>query len=55
MFWARIFTAYYFAHFLLVMPIVGLLEKPRPLPGSITEAVLGQELGAIGTTAAAKV
>ena len=41
-FWARIFTAYYFAHFLLVLPIVGLLEKPRPLPGSITEAVLGK-------------
>jgi ubiquinol-cytochrome c reductase cytochrome b/c1 subunit len=41
-FWARIFTAYYFAHFLLVLPVVGLLEKPRPLPGSITEAVLGK-------------
>jgi ubiquinol-cytochrome c reductase cytochrome b subunit len=39
--WARIFTAYYFAHFLIVMPLVGMLEKPKKLPGSITEAVLG--------------
>ena len=52
-FWARIFTAYYFAHFLLVLPIVGLLEKPRPLPGSITEAVLGKARGAMPASAAA--
>ena len=38
--WSRIFTAYYFAHFLLVMPIVGLIEQPRPLPRSISESVL---------------
>ncbi len=41
--WARIFTFYYFAHFLLVMPIVGLIETPNKLPNSITEAVLGEE------------
>lgn len=40
-FWARIFTFYYFAHFLLVMPIVGILETPKKLPRSITDAVLG--------------
>jgi len=39
--WARIFTIYYFAFFLFVMPIVGILETPRPLPRSITESVLG--------------
>ncbi len=39
--WARIFTAYYFAHFLIVMPIVGVLEKPKPLPASISDAVEG--------------
>ena len=39
---ARILTVYYFAHFLLVMPIVGLLERPKPLPTSITEAVLAK-------------
>ncbi|MBU2581108.1 MAG: cytochrome b/b6 [Alphaproteobacteria bacterium] len=41
-FWARIFTAYYFAHFLIVMPIVGAMETPSRMPGSITEAVLGK-------------
>ncbi len=43
--WTRIFTIYYFAHFLLVMPIVGLIETPRPLPRSISEAVLGKSGG----------
>jgi ubiquinol-cytochrome c reductase cytochrome b/c1 subunit len=42
-FWARVFTVYYFAHFLIVMPVVGWFEKPKKLPGSITEAVLGNE------------
>jgi ubiquinol-cytochrome c reductase cytochrome b subunit len=37
----RIFTFYYFAFFLVVMPGVGLIERPRALPGSITESVLG--------------
>jgi quinol-cytochrome oxidoreductase complex cytochrome b subunit len=32
-------TGYYFAHFLVVLPIVGRIEKPRPLPASITAAV----------------
>jgi ubiquinol-cytochrome c reductase cytochrome b subunit len=39
----RIFTAYYFLFFLLVMPVVGWIEKPKALPGSITESVLGRE------------
>ena len=39
----RIFTVYYFAFFLVVMPVVGRIEKPRALPGSITEPVLGPE------------
>jgi len=34
---------YYFAFFLVVMPVVGLIERPRRLPGSITESVLGPE------------
>jgi ubiquinol-cytochrome c reductase cytochrome b subunit len=42
-FFSRVFTAYYFAFFLLVMPIVGLIEKPKRLPGSITESVLGPQ------------
>lgn len=45
-YWARFFTAYYFLHFLVVMPIVGVLETPRKMPRSITEAVLGGQSGA---------
>jgi ubiquinol-cytochrome c reductase cytochrome b/c1 subunit len=41
-FWARVFTFYYFAHFLIVMPILGSMETPKSMPGSITEAVLGK-------------
>ena len=37
---ARICTVYYFAHFLIVLPLLGLFEKTRPLPNSITESVL---------------
>jgi len=39
---ARILAFYYFAHLLIVLPVVGLLEKPKPLPASITEAVLAK-------------
>ncbi|WP_406854513.1 MULTISPECIES: cytochrome b [unclassified Alsobacter] len=39
---SRILTAYYFAHFLIVLPLLGLFETPRRLPGSIAEAVLGK-------------
>ena len=38
---ARVATAYYFAHFLLILPILGLKEKTIPLPLSITEPILG--------------
>ena len=38
--WARIFTFYYFAHFLIVMPVLGLIETPTALPKSISESVL---------------
>ncbi|MBM3554555.1 MAG: cytochrome b [Alphaproteobacteria bacterium] len=36
----RIATIYYFAHFLIIMPLVGKLERPLPLPESISKAVL---------------
>ena len=48
---ARIFTVYYFAFFLIIMPIVGVIETPSAMPRSITEAVLGK--GAAGTPAGA--
>ena len=37
----QVATAYYFAHFLLILPIVSMIERPLPLPNSITESVLG--------------
>jgi ubiquinol-cytochrome c reductase cytochrome b/c1 subunit len=36
----QIATAYYFAHFLVIMPLLGKIEKPRPLPASISAPVL---------------
>jgi len=33
-------TIYYFAHFIIFMPIIGIIETPKPLPNSISEAVL---------------
>jgi len=38
---ARVATAYYFIHFLIILPVLGLKEKTIPLPLSITEPVLG--------------
>jgi ubiquinol-cytochrome c reductase cytochrome b subunit len=38
--WAQIFTAYYFAFFLLILPLLGIMETPKPMPRSIAEAVL---------------
>ena len=37
--WAQIFTAYYFGFFLIILPLLGLLETPKPMPRSIAEAV----------------
>jgi ubiquinol-cytochrome c reductase cytochrome b subunit len=41
----QIATAYYFLHFLVILPIVSAMERPRPLPNSITEAVLAGKGG----------
>ncbi|MEP2579593.1 MAG: cytochrome b/b6 [Roseibium sp.] len=37
---SRILTAYYFLHFLVILPVIGLIERPKPLPNSISESVL---------------
>jgi ubiquinol-cytochrome c reductase cytochrome b/c1 subunit len=37
----QILTAYYFAHFLIILPVLGLFERPLSLPASISESVLG--------------
>jgi ubiquinol-cytochrome c reductase cytochrome b subunit len=36
----RIATTYYFFHFLILLPLLGILERPLPLPTSIGEPVL---------------
>ena len=33
-------TLYYFGHFLVIIPLLGIFERPRPLPTSISEPVL---------------
>jgi quinol-cytochrome oxidoreductase complex cytochrome b subunit len=36
----QIATFYYFVHFLILFPVIGRLERPKPLPASIATAVL---------------
>jgi len=40
--WSRVATLYYFAFFLLILPIMGMIEKPTERPESITKSVLGE-------------
>ncbi len=37
---ARIGTVYYFAHFLIVLPMLGIIERPKDVPESISSPVL---------------
>ena len=43
---SRLFAAYYFLHFLVIMPVIGLIETPNPMPATISEAVLGPDKNA---------
>jgi len=47
-YFARILAFYYFFHFLVLFPLLGLIERPKPVPESIAASVLG------GNAAAAK-
>ena len=47
-------TLYYFGHFLVVMPVIGALERPKPLPDSIAGSVLKGGGAAPGGAAAQK-
>jgi ubiquinol-cytochrome c reductase cytochrome b subunit len=49
---SQIATAYYFAHFLVILPIISMIERTEPLPHSITEAVLAKTGGHGGATPA---
>ena len=48
---SRIFTIYYFAHFLLILPILGKLERPLPLPESISNPVVVRSLAIVALIA----
>jgi ubiquinol-cytochrome c reductase cytochrome b/c1 subunit len=37
---SRLLTAWYFIHFIIVLPLLGLIEQPKPSPSSISEAAL---------------
>jgi len=39
---ARICTAYYFGHFLVVMPLLSVIERPKAMPSSIIESIIGK-------------
>ena len=46
-------TFYYFVHFLILFPLLGKIERPRPLPLSIATAVLqsgGAQIGRAGAS-----
>jgi ubiquinol-cytochrome c reductase cytochrome b/c1 subunit len=53
---SRVLTAWYFIHFLVVLPLLGRIETPKALPSSISEAVLKKKgivaalVGAIALT-----
>jgi ubiquinol-cytochrome c reductase cytochrome b subunit len=49
---SRVGTAYYFLYFLVILPVLGKLERPLPLPASISQRVLGG--GPVPAAAAAK-
>ncbi len=36
---ARILTIYYFGFFIIVLPLLGMFEKTKPLPNSISESI----------------
>ena len=48
----EITTFWWLFHFIVLMPLIGRLERPKPLPHSISEPVLGG--GAVAGGAAAK-
>jgi ubiquinol-cytochrome c reductase cytochrome b/c1 subunit len=50
---ARILTIYYFAHFIIVLPLLSRIETPRKAPNSIADDVLGKK--AIASVAVALV
>jgi len=48
----QVATAYYFAHFLIIIPLLSFIERPRPLPASISAAVTAKGAGLPARSAA---
>ena len=40
---AQFLTAYYFAYFIVILPVMGIVEKPKQRPASIEASVLGED------------
>ncbi len=38
---SRVATAWYFLHFLVILPLLSVIETPKPLPQSLSKSVLG--------------
>ena len=51
LFVGQIATAWYFLHFLVILPLLGVFERPKPLPTSISEPVLKGGGSMAGATA----
>ena len=49
----QVATFYYYFHFLILMPLLGKIERPRPLPISIGTAVL-EATGGLSTAGSAE-
>jgi ubiquinol-cytochrome c reductase cytochrome b subunit len=39
---SKVCTFYYFAYFIIILPVLSRIETPRPLPVSISDSVLGK-------------
>jgi len=46
LYFGQFLTLYYFAYFLVVLPVMGIVEKPKERPASIEAAVLGNNTNA---------
>jgi ubiquinol-cytochrome c reductase cytochrome b subunit len=50
---AQILSAYYFLYFLVILPVLGVIEKPKPRPASIADSVHKKHRKSAGAAAGA--
>ncbi len=43
----RLATVWYFAHFLIILPVLSVIETPRPLPQSISQPIFSAAGGGL--------